>query len=62
MVESVLTVRAPMEDCVLPGQGMQWSVDGCEDFHVAPVVSYKTQEGAGFGGLFGRANLPDGSE
>ena len=37
-VEGVLTVRAPMEDRVLPGQGMQWYGDGCEVFYVAPVV------------------------
>ena len=51
-----------MEDRVLPGQGMQWSGDGCEAFYVAQVVAGETQERADFCGVFGRADLPDGSE
>ena len=62
MVEGVLTVWAPMEDRILPGQGMQWSGDGCKVFYVAPVVASKTQEGADFCGVLGRADLPDGGE
>ena len=54
VVEGVLTVWAPMEDRVLPGQGMQWSV--------APVVPIETQKRADFRGVFGRADLPDGNE
>ena len=61
-VESVLAVCAPVEDRVLPGQGMQWSGDGCEVFHVALVIAGETQEGVDFGGVFGRANLSDGGE
>ena len=51
-----------MEDRVLPGQSMQWSGIGCEVFHVAPVIAGETQEGADFGGVFGRANLSDGGD
>ena len=61
-VEGILTVRAPMEDHVLPGQGMQWSGDGCEVSYVAPVVPGETQKGEDFHGILGRADLPDGSE
>ena len=39
---------------------MQWSGDVCEVFHVALVIAGETQEGADFGGVFGRANLSDG--
>ena len=61
-VQGVLTVQAPKEDRVLPGQGMQLSGDGCEIFYVTPVVPGETQKGADFRGVFGRADLPDGGE
>ena len=61
-VKSVLAVCAPMEDRILLGQGMQWNGGGCEVFYIAPVIAGETQEGADFGGVFGRANLTDGGE
>ena len=51
-----------MKDRVLPGQCMQRAGDCCKIFHMAPVVSGKTQEGADFSGGFGRWNLSDGCE
>ena len=59
-VEGILTVRAPVEDRILPGQGVQWSGDGCEVFYVAQVVAGETQKGANFCGVLGRADLPNG--
>ena len=50
-----------MEDCVLPGQGVKWSGDGCEVFNVAPVVPGETQKGANFCGVLGWADFSDGS-
>ena len=62
VVEGILAVSAPMEDCILPGQRMQWAGDCCEIFHITPVIRGKTQEGTDFSGGFGRRNLPDGRE
>ena len=61
-VEGVLTVRAPMEDHVLPGQGMQQSGNGSEVFYIVPVVPGETQKGVDFRGVLERADLPDGGE
>ena len=61
-VEGVLALGAPMEDRVLLGQGMLWVGDSCEILDIAAVVVGKTQEGADFCGILGRADLPDGGE
>ena len=42
-----------MEDRVLPGQGVEWSGDGCELFNIAPVVPGEAQKGANFRGVLG---------
>ena len=54
MVEGSLAVGAPVEDLVFPGQSMQGTCDGCEVFHIPPVVAGETKERADFGGGFGR--------
>ena len=51
-----------MEDRILPGQSMQGTCDGCEVFHISPVVTGKTKERADFGGCFGRLDFPDSRE
>ena len=51
-----------MEDRILPGQGMQRAGDGCKILNISPVISSETQEGADFGGVFGRLDLPDGCQ
>ena len=51
-VEGSLAVGAPMEDRVFPGQSMQGTCDGCEIFHISPVVAGETKERADFGGGF----------
>ena len=61
-IEGLLTVGAPMEDRILPGQGMQRTGDGCKILNISPVIPGKTQEGADFGGIFGRLDLPDGCQ
>ena len=62
VVEGGLAVGAPMEDRVFPGQSMQGTGDGCEVFHILPVVSGETKERADFGGGFGRRDLPNSCE
>ena len=62
LIEGLLTVGAPMEDHILPGQGMQRTGDGCKILNISPVIPGKTQEGADFGGIFGRLDLPDGCQ
>ena len=62
MVEGILAVSAPVEDLILPGKRMQRAGDSREIFHIAPVVPGKTQDGADFGGGFGRRNLSDAQE
>ena len=49
-----------MEDRVLPGQGLNWSGDGCEVFNVASVVPGETQKGADFRGVLGWADFSNG--
>ena len=61
-VEGGLAVGTPMEDRVFPGQHMQGTCDGCEVFHISPVVAGETKERADFGGGFGRWNLPNSRE
>ena len=51
-----------MEDHILPGQSMQGTCDGCEVFHISPVVTGETKERADFGGWFGRRDFPDSCE
>ena len=62
MVEGILTVSAPVEDRILPGQRIQRAGDCCEILHIPPVITGKTQEGADFSVGFGRRDLPDGCE
>ena len=62
MVEGVLAVWAPVEDRVLPGQGVKRSGDGCEVFNVAPVVPGETQKGANFRGVLGGGGGVDPSD
>ena len=51
-----------MEDSILLGQGMQRAGDGCKILNISPIISGETQEGADFGGIFGRLDLPDGCQ
>ena len=51
-----------MEDRILLGQGMQRASDGCKILNISSVISGETQEGADFGGVFGRLDLPDGCQ
>ena len=61
-VEGGLAVVAPIEDCILPGQSMQRTCNGCKILYISPVVTGETEEGADFSGSFGRWNLPNGYE
>ena len=61
-IESILTFGAPMEDCILPGQGMQRAGDGCKILNISSVIPSEIQEGADFCGVFGRLDLPDGCQ
>ena len=62
VVKGGLAVGAPVEDRVFPGQSMQGTGDGCEVFHIPPVVSGETKERADFGGSFGWRDLPNGRD
>ena len=53
-VEGGLAVGTPMEDRILPGQSVQRTCDGCKILYISPVVTGETEEGADFGGSFGR--------
>ena len=57
-----LVVDAPMEERILPDQSMQGTCDGCEVFHILPVVTGETKERADFGGYFGRRDFPNSHE
>ena len=59
-VEGVLTVGAPVEDRIFPGQSMKGAGDGCKNFHISLVIPCETKERADFGGGFGRRDLLDG--
>ena len=61
-VEGVLAAGVPVEDRIFPGKGMQGTSDGCEILHILPVIPGETKERTGFGGSFGRRNLPNGCE
>ena len=51
-----------MEDCILPGQSMQRTCNGCKILYISPVVAGETKEGADFSGNLGSWNLPNGGE
>ena len=61
-VESVLALGAPVEDCVFPGQGIQWTGNGCEILNIPTVIAGKTQERANLCGIFGRVYFSDGGK
>ena len=62
MFEGILALGAPVEDRVFPGQGVQWTGDGCKRFDIPMVIAGKTQERADFCGVFGRMDFSDGGK